>query len=131
MITNLRIMLDKCATIDDAVGPDCGTSVDESIMHNDGTVINACMRRNIGTWGNYCRKIDLKFEQYIVEGDAPLGGFDLPQGEKKKLIGFSELRQILVTTDNRVSKLIFANFIWHINDSSNLEAVLLFNNIYA
>ena len=129
VILDNGIVFHKGFGVDDAVSAHPRSGIDQRMVHDDGSIGNLGMWGDIAQWGANHRKLCSHLQQAVEKRHTLDGGFDLAQCNQHIWTGFKQVRQILITTNNRVSQNQLMQFFRKIYNACDLEFSSLLNHI--
>jgi len=131
VVTDDRIMLDKCSGIEDAVVAHPGTRIDNCTVHHNAARTNGCVSGNMSEGRNDRRQLKPEFKELPMQADPVIWRLDLTDGNESVPIGFGQLRQIAVCPNDSVAKVPGMHLLLHADQTRNLILTALLDDIDA
>lgn len=120
VVTDDRIMLDKCPRIEDAVVTHPGARIDNRTVHHNAARANGCVAGNMSEGRNDRRQLKPELKELPMQPDPVIWRLDLTDGNERVPIGLGQLRQIAVCSNDCVAKVLGMHLLLHADQPRNL-----------
>jgi len=131
VVSDDRIMLDKCSRIDDAVVTHPGASIDNRTVHHDAARTNGCVAGDMSDGRNDRWQLESEFKKLPMQPDPVIWRLDLTYGNENVPVGLGQLRQIAVCSNDSVTKVSGMPLFLHADQPRNLILTALLDDIDA